>query len=450
MSAGDQRSFDGIYSPVTPSSSGTSSNNPLKRRDSCIILSSNLQHDSATAAAPPGLLRHLSMSQNIAEGSRTEPGQRKGESEMEEGGEHSSHSHSLSPAHNPVAHDSTSTSSNAVLTWQLGPCLGTGAFASVYQAIDTGTGKFIAVKKIALRGQSRDAVKTLQREIRLMCRLPDNPHIVRYLGSESQDDCSRLYIFLEFVSGGSISDMLSKFGALHERIVRKYTHQMLLGLVFLHSHNVVHCDIKGGNILVSEDGIIKLADFNSSKSNTASAWSGDAPRQSIAGTPQFMAPEVIRQVGYGPKADIWSVACTVIQMLTAEAPWNELSNSQAIFRAVGTREGAPTYPPDISEECRKFMDACFETAPEARPAAADLVAHAFCSQVATGATFSPGEDGVCAICSTAIEKHNPEDKSCYVFVEGQDGTCDKCRYALCSHIGLCKFCPVWVSSSTTY
>ena len=57
---------------------------------------------------------------------RTEPGQRKGESEMEEGGEHSSHSHSLSPAHNPVAHDSTSTSSNAVLTWQLGPCLGTG------------------------------------------------------------------------------------------------------------------------------------------------------------------------------------------------------------------------------------------------------------------------------------------------------------------------------------
>jgi len=70
MSAGDQRSFDGIYSPVTPSSSGTSSNNPLKRRDSCIILSSNLQHDSATAAAPPGLLRHLSMSQNIAEGSR--------------------------------------------------------------------------------------------------------------------------------------------------------------------------------------------------------------------------------------------------------------------------------------------------------------------------------------------------------------------------------------------
>ena len=63
--------------------------------------------------------------------------------------------------------------------------------------------------------------------------------LCRYLGTECPEDCSRLYIFLEFVSGGSVADMLSNFGALHESIVRKYTHQMLLGLVFLHSNNVV-------------------------------------------------------------------------------------------------------------------------------------------------------------------------------------------------------------------
>merc|ERR1712216_691715 len=107
------------------------------------------------------------------------------------------------------------------------------------------------------------------------------------------------------------------------------------------------------------------------------SWGGDAPLRSIAGTPQFMAPEVIRQTGHGAKADIWSVGCTVIQMLTAAAPWNEISNTHVIFRKVGTGQVRPTFPKDISENCTSFLDQCFQLDPDARPTATLLLQHPF-------------------------------------------------------------------------
>jgi hypothetical protein len=263
------------------------------------------------------------------------------------------------------------------LRWQLGPCLGKGAFAEVYQGINTETGKFLAVKQVKLKHEAKAAARALQREIDLLCELPDNQHVVKYLGTEHTEDDKRLFIFLEYVSGGSVQDMLSKFGALDEHIVRTYTNQVLKGLAFLHMHNVVHCDVKGGNILVSEDGVIKLADFNSSKLLGGISWGGDAPLRSIAGTPQFMAPEVIRQTGHGAKADIWSVGCTVIQMLTAAAPWNEISNTHVILRQVGTGRVRPAFPAGISVDCVSFLDQCFQHDPDARPDAATLLQHPF-------------------------------------------------------------------------
>ena len=269
------------------------------------------------------------------------------------------------------------TGTSSKKRWQLGPCLGKGAFAEVYQGIDTETGKFIAVKQVTLKNEASAAAKALRREIDLLCGLPDFKHVVKYLGTEQTQDSSRLFIFLEYVSGGSVSDMLTKFGGLHESIVRKYTYQVLLGLEFLHEHKIVHCDIKGGNILVSEDGVIKLADFNSSKLIGDISWGGNAPLRSIAGTPQFMAPEVIRQSGHGAKADIWSVGCTVIQMITAAAPWNDVSNTHAIFRQVGSGRMKPSYPSDVSADCTSLLDACFQLDADARPSASELKRHAF-------------------------------------------------------------------------
>jgi hypothetical protein len=136
-----------------------------------------------------------------------------------------------------------STNLRQKLRWQLGPCIGKGAYAEVFQGINTVTGKFFAVKSIKINNESSAAAKALQREIDVMTQLPHHRNIVKYLGTEQTE--GRLFIFLEYISGGSIASMLEKFGALDECIVRKYTKEVLLGLAFLHASNVVHCDVKG-------------------------------------------------------------------------------------------------------------------------------------------------------------------------------------------------------------
>ena len=106
--------------------------------------------------------------------------------------------------------------------------------------------------------------------------------------------------------------------------------------LLLYSHRIVHRDIKGGNILVDNNGICKLADFGASKrldllKNTA--------EQSLKGTPYWMAPEVIRQAGYGRQADIWSVGCTVIEMATGRPPWSEYKTQVSVMVSI-KRNGA--------------------------------------------------------------------------------------------------------------
>ena len=117
------------------------------------------------------------------------------------------------------------------------------------------------------------------------------------------------------------------------QIIRLYTRQILQGLEYLHQNGFTHRDIKGANILVSNDGTIKLADFGTSKRVSVQSTCGN--KATLKGTPQWMAPEVIRaQQGSRQwrKADIWSVGCTVIEMATGKPPWSNFSNQmQALY-----------------------------------------------------------------------------------------------------------------------
>jgi serine/threonine protein kinase len=141
-----------------------------------------------------------------------------------------------------------------------------------------------------------------------------------------------LYIFLEYIEGGSIQYILKKYGALNEGVVRAYSKQILQGLEYLHHRKVIHRDLKGANILVDRNGVCKLADFGSAKF----MLKGDPkkPREnpahelvekttSFTGTLFWMAPEVISGIGCGMYADIWSFACTVYEMLTGKPPWRK-------------------------------------------------------------------------------------------------------------------------------
>ncbi|KDD72142.1 protein kinase, partial [Helicosporidium sp. ATCC 50920] len=262
-------------------------------------------------------------------------------------------------------------------SWKRGPLIGRGAYGSVCEGLDSDTGRFLAVKSVLLgraanTARAREHIKSLEGEVELLRRLR-HPNVVQYLGTAQQGE--ELLIFLELVSGGSIASVVSRYGALEERVARRYTRQMTRGLAYLHSQGVIHRDIKGANILVDERGRIKLADFGASKQLVEMASLGDVG--SMKGTPFWMAPEVIRGKRYGRQADIWSLGCTLLEMVSGKPPWSHLeSQFTAMYRVANTEE-LPDIPAHLSDACRDFIKLCLNKEWKRRPLAHDLLQHSF-------------------------------------------------------------------------
>lgn len=177
------------------------------------------------------------------------------------------------------------------IRWQRGNLIGQGAFGRVYMTLNLDTGELMAMKQLDTASVSSRERCALENEISMMKGLR-HPNIVRYLGVDSSNDT--LAIFLEYVPGGSLRSLLDRFGKLEEAIVRLYSRQILLGLEYLHSNGIAHRDIKAANVLVSNDGSVKLADFGASKRIAASSHAnGVAVTGGAKGTPLWMAPEVM-------------------------------------------------------------------------------------------------------------------------------------------------------------
>jgi serine/threonine protein kinase len=123
------------------------------------------------------------------------------------------------------------------------------------------------------------------------------------------------YVFFITYLGGSVAKVLETYKTLSESIIRKYTLQILEGLEYLHAHNIIHRDIKGANILVDRDGVCKLSDFGGAK---IMAEEINLKKNSFRGTPNWMAPETVKRLEYTRYSDIWSVGCTIIEMLTGK------------------------------------------------------------------------------------------------------------------------------------
>ena len=263
--------------------------------------------------------------------------------------------------------------------WVLGEKIGTGSFGEVYQGMND-MGRLFAVKRLHIAGQ-RNVVDTLANEIQLM-RDYAHPNIVGYLGAEVNEKEGVVNIFQEWVPGGSLAHLLGRFGPFKVGAVANYTRQILRGLHFLHSHGIIHRDIKGGNVLVDEAGNVKLADFGAStkvnldlNGNTVTIEALEV-KGTLKGTPYFMAPEVLGESSYGRKGDIWAVGCTIIQMLTGQPPWKDqkLSGLMQLFTLMQKWEGPPTYPVDqVSAGCREVIEWCFQRSEDARPNAEALL-----------------------------------------------------------------------------
>ena len=252
--------------------------------------------------------------------------------------------------------------------------LGAGAFGAVYLGIHEETGEMIAVKKVTL-GPPCDAtakqIEQLAGEIRLMKAL-DHPNVVKYLHAQRKD--TDLYIYMEYLSGGSLASVLSKFQTLGEKVVRIYMRQVLEGLKYLHQKNIVHRDIKPDNILLTPQGTAKISDFGTSRE-----FSDGKNLLTVTGTAWFMAPEVVKGTGHGAPADLWSVGCTIIQLLTGTVPFGEYDNAvTAMFNiAMHPEKVQEAIPDNISPELRSLLRGCLMEEPHARLTAVQALAHPF-------------------------------------------------------------------------
>lgn len=258
--------------------------------------------------------------------------------------------------------------------WRKGTLLGCGTFGHVYTGFHSETGQSCAIKEVVIipdSEKSMESARQLMQEISLLSQMK-HTNIVQYYGSEMIND--RLYIYLEFMSNGSIHQLVQQYGPLSERCIRVYTRQILSGLSYLHAKDTVHRDIKGANILVDKGGIVKLADFGMAKHISAQSFP-----LSLKGSPYWMAPEVVRNVnGYDFAVDIWSLGCTVLEMATGKPPWSEFEGIAAVFR-IGNSKEIPLIPKFLSEEGKTFLKSCLQRDPHKRPTAAQLLDHPFVS-----------------------------------------------------------------------
>ena len=261
--------------------------------------------------------------------------------------------------------------------WTLGQRIGSGSNSVVYKGLNATDGSLVAIKQIYI-SNNEEAV-LIRREVDILSGL-SHPNIVKYLGVDT--DGSSLYILTEWVSGGSVAQQLAQFGPLPEPLAARHTAQIVAGLIFLHSSGVAHCDIKGQNVLVSRNGVLKLADFGAARQFTTGLYGDGNPSKSqrnksnggVFGTPAFIAPEAIRcTIDFDDKADIWSLGCTVVQMVTGCTPW-QTRQFETVFELLQhvaeTCEAPPC--PNVSSALKEFLGACFQKKPSSRPSAAEL------------------------------------------------------------------------------
>ncbi|EAR94646.1 plant dual-specificity MAP kinase kinase family domain protein (macronuclear) [Tetrahymena thermophila SB210] len=276
-----------------------------------------------------------------------------------------------------------------VLTFKKGHIIDRGSYGEVYQCLEVNTGQLYAIKTIRKNKDKavlEKEVQSLAKEIKEYKKL-SHKNIVKYIDTELDEDEKGINIILEYVSGGSIRQMLDKFGKFNEKVISIYTNQVLQGLKYLHSNHVFHRDIKGGNILIDTDGTIKLTDFGTLKLHKKDAYINHSKSQSQLshnqldyGTiqsqkPFWTAPEVLKnEDSHDASSDIWSVGCLVIEMITALPPYYNLNDksSQEITKYI-MDGNIPNFPEKLSEQCLEFLQKTLKVNPKERATVNELI-----------------------------------------------------------------------------
>ncbi|XP_034034090.1 serine/threonine-protein kinase TAO1 [Thalassophryne amazonica] len=247
--------------------------------------------------------------------------------------------------------------------------IGHGSFGAVYFARDVRTNEVVAIKKMSYSGkQSNEKWQDIIKEVKFLQKIR-HPNSIEYKGCYLREHTA--WLVMEYCLG-SASDLLEVHKKpLQEIEIAAITHGALQGLAYLHSHNMIHRDVKAGNILLTEPGQVKLADFGSA--------SIASPANSFVGTPYWMAPEVILAMDegqYDGKVDVWSLGITCIELAERKPPLFNMNAMSALYH-IAQNESPALQSSEWTDYFRNFVDSCLQKIPQDRPHSDDMLGHAF-------------------------------------------------------------------------
>ncbi|XP_047163722.1 mitogen-activated protein kinase kinase kinase 20-like [Vigna umbellata] len=265
------------------------------------------------------------------------------------------------------------------MDWVRGDAVGRGGFATVSLVIPT-TNPSRFPSLTAVKSSQTLTSCWLKNEKHVLDHLGSCPRIIRCFGDDYSFENGVEYynLFLEYATAGSLADEVNNCGGrIPEPQVRRYTRSIVEGLNHIHQNGFVHCDIKLQNILVLDDGEIKIADFGLAKE----AGEIKQRKSECRGTPLFMSPEQVIDGECESPADIWALGCAVVEMVTGKPAWKVEKGSSmwSLMLRIGVGEETPEIPENLSIEGKDFIGKCFVKDPRKRWSAEMLLKHPFVS-----------------------------------------------------------------------
>ncbi|KAH3679726.1 hypothetical protein WICMUC_000757 [Wickerhamomyces mucosus] len=257
--------------------------------------------------------------------------------------------------------------------------IGQGASGGVYTAIERGSNRDVAIKQMNLEQQPKKEL--IINEI-LVMKGSKHQNIVNFIDSYLLK--GDLWVVMEYMEGGSLTDVVT-YSVMTESQIGSVLRETLQGLEFLHSKGVIHRDIKSDNVLLSLNGSIKLTDFGF----CAQINEAQVKRNTMVGTPYWMAPEVVLRKQYGPKVDIWSLGIMIIEMIEGEPPYLNETPLRALYLIVTNGTPSLKDPESLTKTLRNFLSWCLKVEPEERGSAKELLQDEFIKQAEDSSCLSP-------------------------------------------------------------